>query len=83
MKSIQQHITERLQLNKNRIKHYEYFPETTKELKDMSDDSKKMSINELREKLNVINHNISYVEEKSYILLKEKLVLKNGYCRYL
>ena len=32
MKSIQQHITERLQLNKDRVHRYEYFPETREEL---------------------------------------------------
>ena len=32
MKSIQQHITERLQLNKDRVQRYEYFPETREEL---------------------------------------------------
>ena len=35
MKSIQKHITERLQLNKDRVKQYEYFPETREELKDI------------------------------------------------
>ena len=37
MKSIQTHITERLQLNKDRVHkiEYEYFPETKNELKDI------------------------------------------------
>ena len=35
MKSIQQHITERLQLNKDRVRHYEYFPKTKQELEDI------------------------------------------------
>jgi surface protein len=35
MKSIQQHINERLQLTKDRVKQYEYFPETREELKDI------------------------------------------------
>ena len=37
MKSITQHIIERLQLNKDRV-HYEYFPETKEELKDIIKD---------------------------------------------
>ena len=34
MKTITQHITERLQLNKDRVK-YEYFPKTKEELEDI------------------------------------------------
>ena len=35
MKTITQLITERLQLNKDRVQRYEYFPETKKELRDI------------------------------------------------
>lgn len=35
MKSIQTHINERLKLNRDRVQHYEYFPETKNELKDI------------------------------------------------
>ena len=35
MKSIQQHINERLQLTQDRVRRYEYFPETKEELKDI------------------------------------------------
>ena len=35
MKSIQTHINERLKLNRDRVQHYEYFPETKKELRDI------------------------------------------------
>ena len=35
MKTIQQHISERLQLNKDRVHQYEYFPKTKEELRDI------------------------------------------------
>ena len=35
MISIQQHITERLQLNRDRVQKYEYYPETKHELEDI------------------------------------------------
>jgi len=38
MKTIQQHITERLQLNKDRVRQYEYFPETKEELEKIIDE---------------------------------------------
>ena len=35
MKSIQTHINERLKLNRDRVQHYEYFPETKNELRNI------------------------------------------------
>ena len=37
MKSIQQHITERLQLNKDRVRRYEYYSKTKDELHEIID----------------------------------------------
>ena len=35
MKSLTKHISERLQLNRDRVRHYEYYPETKHELEDI------------------------------------------------
>ena len=53
MKSIQQHITERLQLNRNRV-HYEYFPETKEELKDIIEEITRKHENDKIVDLNMI-----------------------------
>ena len=64
----------------NKKRRQEGHAQITKELKDMSDDSIKMSINELREKLNVINHNISYVEDYLLTLKEDKKKLEKEIC---
>ena len=45
MKSIQQHITERLQLNKDRVQQYKYIPDTKQELREILEEKLKKDKN--------------------------------------
>ena len=57
MKTIQQHITERLKLNRDRVHKikYEYCPETIKELEDIIEDITRKHINDKIIDLNMID----------------------------
>ena len=64
----------------NKKRRQEGHAQITKELKDMYDDSIQMSLNELHEKLAVVNHNISYVEDYLLTLKEDKKKLEKEIC---
>ena len=68
MKSIQQHITERLQLNKDRVQQYKYFPETWEELKNII----KQRIKKEGTKCNLNNIDVSKITDMSKLFYASK-----------
>ena len=70
MKSIQQHIIERLKLNKDRVRRYEYYPKTKEELKDIIEDITNKHKNDKIIDLNIID--TSKIKDMSDLFIENK-----------
>ena len=71
MKTIQQHISERLQLSKDRINNkYEYFPKTKEELNDIIEDITNNHISDKIIDLNMID--TSKIEDMEKLFYRKK-----------
>ena len=70
MKTIQQHITERLKLNKDRVRNYEYYPKTKEELKDIIEDITNKHKNDKIIDLNIID--TSKIKDMSDLFIENK-----------
>ena len=70
MKSLTQHITERLQLNKDRVRQYEYFPETEEELEKIIDEITEQHKDDDIIDLNMID--TSNITDMSYLFYESK-----------
>ena len=70
MKTIQQHISERLQLNKDRIQKYEYFPKTKEELRDIIENITNEHKNDEIIDLNMID--TSKIEDMEKLFYRKK-----------